>query len=76
MSLNLDNYIADSIDQRPGWWLYAFPNGRKASVVPDPRPGAHLRFEVQVDGEQPTPGLTTEQVESRLAEIAGQAQAE
>lgn len=59
-----------------GHWRFEFPNGHGASVIADPR-GYLFRFEVaqQVDGrtiDSPnaiTPGLTTAEVEAKLAEI-------
>lgn len=48
-------------------WRYEFPNGREVSVVPDPR--RPFRFELRMDATEPAPGLTTEQVEAKLAEV-------
>ncbi|MBM0237126.1 hypothetical protein JNW88_08170 [Micromonospora sp. ATA32] len=55
-----------------GGWAYRFPNGHEASVINDPhRP---FRFEVcskslNVPGDV-VPGLTSEQVEAKLHDIA------
>jgi hypothetical protein len=61
-------YLADSTTTGVRWWLYRFPNGRSASVIP----ALHhpFRFEIQVDDDQPITGLTTEQVEAKLTALA------
>lgn len=54
------------------WWAYRFPNGRRASVIPDLHEPFH--FEVEYDGEDgmfTAPGLTTAEVEAKLTEVAG-----
>lgn len=55
-------------------WAYRFPNGRSASVIPDPRPEHPFRFEMELteaDGTTITlAGQTTAQVEAKLAEFA------
>ncbi len=54
-------------------WLYRFPNGAEASVIPDlSRP---FRFEIASEayasaGIEIQPGLTTDEVEAALARIA------
>lgn len=62
-------------------WRYPFPNGYQPSVIPDPH--FPLRFEIYVPGERGREvadrlggqgnlivGLTTEQTEAKLAQIA------
>lgn len=69
--MDLARYLADSQTTGVRWWLYRFPNGKEASVVPDPRPQCPFRFELLVDVDQePTPGLTTAEVEAKLTELA------
>ncbi len=51
------------------WWQYRFPNGRVANVSPSNVP---LRFDVEYDGEDgmfTARGLSTEQVEAKLADV-------
>ena len=64
-------YLADS-SIAPSWWhIYKFPNGRAASVIVDPR--YPFRFEVEydgLDGKFIAPGLSTDEVEAKLAAIA------
>lgn len=55
---------------RPGAWLYRLPNGHDVSVIVDPHPSRPFRFEAIVDGGQPRPGLTSQQVEDILAVTA------
>jgi hypothetical protein len=65
---NLGRYVVHH-DRHRGHVNYSFPNGQEVSVIPDPhRP---LRWEILVDGaSSPEPGLTTDEAEARLAELA------
>ncbi len=58
-----------TFDVTRGHVTYRFPNGVEASVIPDPhRP---LHWELLAESEpNPEPGLTTAEVEARLAELA------
>lgn len=69
MAFDLSRYLADQHHTGSTWWLYRFPSGRSASVEPDARPEHPFRFEVQVDDQQPMSGLTSDQVEAKLAEV-------
>lgn len=63
-------YLTDSI-VATNWSRYVFPNGRAASVILDPH--YPFRFEVEYDGEDGrfvAPGLSTSEVEAKLAEVA------
>lgn len=54
----------------PAWWNFVFPNGRGANVALSRWP---FRFDVDYDGEDgdfTATGLTSEQVEAKLAEVA------
>lgn len=66
-------YLTDS-SIAPSWWrIYKFPNGRAASVTVDPDPDLPFRFEVEYDGPDGAAvalGLSTVEVEAKLAEIA------
>lgn len=75
--LDIDRYR----EQSGNGWHYCFPNGHSPSVIADPR--SPLRFEIYVPGELGREiaghlggqgnliiGLTTEQVEAKLAQIA------
>ena len=68
-------HLADSQDTPNYWWrLYRFPNGRSVSVIVDPRPQHPFRFEASGDsadgGAFLAAGLSTAEVEAKLAEIA------
>ena len=56
----------------PAWWNFAFPNGLGANVFLSKWP---FRFDVEYDGGDgdfsTVNGLTTEQVEAKLTEVAG-----
>jgi hypothetical protein len=75
--MNIDHYREKS----GNGWRYRFPNGYQPSVIVDPR--SPLRFEIYVPGENGRKvttrlggqgnliiGLTTEQAEAKLAQIA------
>jgi len=50
-------------------WTYEFPNGRTASVIPDPH--TPLTFELLAsDDPRPHGALTTDQVRAKLTELA------
>jgi hypothetical protein len=69
-------YLKDSQRVPSLYWLYEFPNGHDASVIPDPnykdRP---FRFEVEsTDPDDATSGrlavnLTTTEVEAKLTKL-------
>jgi hypothetical protein len=73
---NFTRYLKDSQTAPSLYWLYEFPNGHNASVIPDPhykdRP---FRFEVEsTDPDDATSGrlainLTSEQVEAKLTKL-------
>jgi hypothetical protein len=73
---DLARYLADWQNTPSYWRQYIFPNGRAANVVVDPIPQdpAHqFRFQVEYDGEDgmfTAPGLSTAEVEAKLAEVA------
>jgi hypothetical protein len=67
---DLNRFLVGGHNANRRWWLYRFPNGREVSVIIDPRPHSPFRFEIQLDHNEIAPGLTTEQVEAHLAEIA------
>lgn len=65
------HHLADQVGNGSTWWSYRFPNDRKAYVMPDG--DQPFRFEVEYDGEDGTftaTGLTTDEVEAKLAEVA------
>jgi hypothetical protein len=65
-------HLADSRGVPSLWWHYEFPNGRGAQVYPAHHQQHPFRFDVEYDGEDgmfTAPGLTTDQVEAKLAEI-------
>lgn len=70
--MNLDQYLTDSQTIGSPWWLYKFPNGHTASVIPD---RSHtFRFEIESSDPADLPartlrGLSTEQVEKKLTAI-------
>ncbi|GAA2623844.1 hypothetical protein GCM10010399_63910 [Dactylosporangium fulvum] len=54
------------------WWQFRFPNGREVGVYPAHVTVHPFRFDVEFDGDDElivASGLTTEQVEAKLAEI-------
>jgi hypothetical protein len=54
------------------WWQYRFPNGREVGVYPAHMTVHPFRFDVEYDGDDELivkSGLTTEQVEAKLAEV-------
>lgn len=55
-------------------WMFEFPNGHTASVINSPHPDELFRFEVLTsDPSDPVTGITglsTEQVEAKLTEVA------
>jgi hypothetical protein len=59
------------------WRTYVFPNGHDASVILDPHDDRPFRFEIESsDPDDLSSGrvvgdLTTEQVEAKLAKLAG-----
>jgi hypothetical protein len=68
-------HLKDSQTVPSLYWLYEFPNGHNASVIPDPhhvdRP---FRFEVESTDPDANPGgvdvnLTSEQVEAKLTKL-------
>jgi hypothetical protein len=65
---NLARHLVSHV-RHSGHLLYRFPNGQEASVIPDlHRP---LHWELLAESEpNPEPGLTTAEVEARLAELA------
>lgn len=65
-------HLADSGGTPAPWWRYEFPNGRGAQVFPAHHQLHPFRFDVEYDGDDGlfiAPGLTTEQVQAKLAEI-------
>lgn len=75
--MNIDRYREES----GNGWRYRFPNGYQPSVIADPH--SPLRFEIYVPGENGRKvanrlggqgnliiGLTTEQAEVKLSQIA------
>ena len=67
-------YLVDSQNKPSYWRQYQFPNGRGVNVEVDVRLDSAFRFVVEYDGEEgmfTTPGLSTAEVEAKLAEIAG-----
>ncbi len=58
-----------TFDVARGHVTYRFPNGQEVSVIPDRhRP---LHWELLAESEpNPEPGLTTAEVEARLADLA------
>lgn len=70
--MDIARYLTDSQTTPSLWWLYKFPNGKSASVIPDPDTDRPFRFEMEVDGDsyQTFPGLTTGEVEAKLTELA------
>jgi hypothetical protein len=67
---SLNQYLEDQHHAGSTWWLYRFPSGRTASVIPDPRPEHPFRFEVQVGDEEPRHGLASADVEDLLNALA------
>jgi hypothetical protein len=83
--MDLSKHLTDSrFDGHRIWWTYEFPNGHSASVIPDPRPASPFRFEVESSDPQDVItnpitttvgagvvcGLTTDEVEAKLAKLA------
>jgi hypothetical protein len=65
-------HLADSRSGPAPWWRYEFPNGCGAQVYPADHRLYPFCWDVEYDGEDgmfTAPGLTTEQVETKLAEI-------
>ena len=76
--MDFSKHLTDSCFDGTGiWWTYEFPNGHDASVILDPHPKT-LPFRFEVESSDPDDlgagriagGLTTEQVEAKLARIA------
>jgi hypothetical protein len=75
--MDLAPYLTYNAPTGPPSWSYDFPNGHSASVVPDPHRTEHpFRFEVwSTDPADDSRGnvaggLTTDQVEAKLHQIA------
>lgn len=55
------------------WWQYRFPNGRGINVWPSHVTLHPFRFDLEYDGDDDemvtASGLTTEQVEAKLADV-------
>ncbi|GAA2347394.1 hypothetical protein [Dactylosporangium salmoneum] len=71
----MTDYTAHLADHRAApapWWRYEFPNGRGAQVYPANHERHPYRFDVEYDGEDGmfvAPGLSTAEVEAKLAEV-------
>lgn len=66
------DYLADHCNGSTLWWQYRFPNGREVGVTPAHVTVHPFRFDVEYDGDDElivASGLTTEQVETKLAEV-------
>jgi hypothetical protein len=68
-----DNFRRETEQYRYHPWSYVFPNGQRASVIVAHR--TPFRFEIQADERVTAPGgilagLTSQQVEAKLAEVA------
>lgn len=71
-TLDVQRFLVSSQPAPSPWWRYRFPNGYTASVIPDLH--QPFRFEVarySVDDveEEVTSGLSTAEVEAKLAAI-------
>lgn len=73
---DFSRFLTDSQTVPSFWHRYEFPNGHSASVIVDPRPQHPFRFEVESSDPDDigrggiVPGLSTSEVEAKLAEIA------
>lgn len=66
-------FLADWQNTPSYWRQYVFPNGRAVNISIDGRPDCAFRFTVDYDGEDgmfTAPGLSTAEVEAKLAEVA------
>ncbi|GAA0719349.1 hypothetical protein Drose_05675 [Dactylosporangium roseum] len=71
------SYLVDNLANHGSgstlWWQYEFPNGREVGVAPSHVTVHPFRFDVEWDSDDgelcTAQGLTTEQVEAKLAEI-------
>lgn len=83
--MDFSKHLTDScFDGSHIWWTYEFPNGHSASVIPDPCSANAFRFEVESSDPQDVItnpvtttvgagvvcGLTTDEVEAKLAKLA------
>jgi hypothetical protein len=77
MTMEFSKYLTD--DERPygTYWKFEFPNGHEASIVVDKRPEYPFRFEIlstdpgDNGAGHIVVGLTTDEVETKLAKLAG-----
>lgn len=70
---DFSQYLTDWQNTPSYWRQYTFPNGRGANIEVDPNPKNAFRFVVEYDGEDgmfTAPGLSTSEVEAKLAAIA------
>lgn len=67
-------HLTNSFTGHPSWWEFEFPNGRAVNVAA--RRDLPFRFDVEAedtswaDASSTFEGLTSEQVEAKLAEVA------